>query len=441
MEAIYNLPYYLGGTGPLLSGVPEVDWNILMQLKGADLLMACEADQYTQEICDTPAFWIRKITHDYNANVASETLPEGMTYKDYYLILSLEGPYIPQYHPESRRLWKFARDDDFWRKKVINEFGQRIAELNRDTHSDRLGGVYQVQYYKLWGWKLGKIGDEDYVPIDEETLLNFFQDFTLDYNDLDVMYWLMTDESYRKYMLLHLKYMLSEYDTLEDRLGAVPNFYDLVMFLHGEGFLTTTNNHTILKEYAKMASRDDSDIPFQNMLGTDILKDQDILREVIAILSNDNNIGRLYALYRFGHPLDVDLIKSIMSEDDIISKVFLFEEAKFVHNILGVSLSSEILNNILISETNLHVIQEMINIGAQPDDRTLPTAIENNNGRPILDYLLEIGAPTEKIRPIYVDTVHLERETVSWLRSNGFGGRFKTQSGEDLLSKRIISLS
>lgn len=49
----------------ILTGVVDVDYNILMNLDTVDLSVICRTNKYAEKLCHTTTFWKRKFDHDH----------------------------------------------------------------------------------------------------------------------------------------------------------------------------------------------------------------------------------------------------------------------------------------------------------------------------------------------------------------------------------------
>lgn len=84
LERKYSKPFNLYKKAMSLTGVPEVDFQLLLQMALPELFRICQTNLYLNSICNDDYFWQMKVDHDYGADVASlkHTLE---TYKEQYL--------------------------------------------------------------------------------------------------------------------------------------------------------------------------------------------------------------------------------------------------------------------------------------------------------------------------------------------------------------------
>jgi len=99
----YDVPHIIEFFPALnLSGIPELDQEILLQLNGAQLNEVCQGNEYLQSVCSDGYFWKRKVSKDFGAEVL-EHKPENESFREQYFYLS-SGLGTPRIQVERGRI-------------------------------------------------------------------------------------------------------------------------------------------------------------------------------------------------------------------------------------------------------------------------------------------------------------------------------------------------
>jgi len=83
----YQEPHTVSFENKFLTGIPELDEKILMNLNAKDLFNACAVNQYVQSVCQADTFWKKKIIKDYCSKVLAVEVFDK-TFKEKYRRLS-----------------------------------------------------------------------------------------------------------------------------------------------------------------------------------------------------------------------------------------------------------------------------------------------------------------------------------------------------------------
>lgn len=431
MDVIHTLPYYLPREdGSVLTGILEIDWEVLLRLDGKDLLSMCTTNTYIAEVCNDPTFWKRKIAYEYNDNVASQILPQGMTYKEYYQLLSREGRDITDVCLGTFR-WRFCEDNDFWRKKVSRTFGASIAQLNTMGY-ERIGDIILVpyfrQYTKLWVWYTGIIDDPLTAPINMKDIKSLIP-YGIQGNE-DVILWLMYFDMYHAMIVDTLENLFFErsFDNLH-----TSGLFDLVALLYEEGVINKDNALALLDRFTDLIVMSNDVRLTQTLINMGMLKDMDT-KHVALSAARAGNVYLLGEMYEFGYYMDLEEIKRVLlpNLDTVYENVYDPQTIKFIHTVLDLPLTDQLFDNLMLAtidpETSPYYsitdLRNIYSLGVRPGPHTFSSALNFNVGTEILDYLLEIDTPTENINPNHVDVDSLDVETIAWLRRNKFTRRF-----------------
>ena len=91
----YHLPhtvvFYQAPAKLSFTGVPELDWHILLELDYQSLARACQASTEINQICQDDSFWKAKVRYEYNVD---QYKPEGISYQQQYRELIEATDYI-----------------------------------------------------------------------------------------------------------------------------------------------------------------------------------------------------------------------------------------------------------------------------------------------------------------------------------------------------------
>ena len=91
----YHLPhtvsFYEAPSRLSFTGVPELDWNILLELDYQSLARACQASTEINRICQDDRFWKEKVRHEFGVD---QYKPERISYQQQYRELVEAEDYV-----------------------------------------------------------------------------------------------------------------------------------------------------------------------------------------------------------------------------------------------------------------------------------------------------------------------------------------------------------
>lgn len=108
------------------TGIPDIDYEIMVYLDDETLLNSCKINRYTADLCRNENFWHKKIIQKFGHNI-SKYKPEGLTYKQIYL--KLGNPDDTDFY-EAIKLGLFPIVKDIWENKYHGDVSNLVYIRN-----------------------------------------------------------------------------------------------------------------------------------------------------------------------------------------------------------------------------------------------------------------------------------------------------------------------
>lgn len=435
MEFVYNLPYYLSDTNDVdelsISGIPDIDREILLHADHDSIIRACATNKYLASICKQDGFWRTKILKDYTLEILN-TKPESISLQEFHKLLSYWNQEL--INTCTSKIKNTCMIRKFWTIKLydlVQPHGKRISELNPYKNKGKSTFLkYRefLQYKSFIYWYTLLNSSDEITSSEKYEIIQLLEDFDI-YDDLDkpgtnrldLIFWFMTIP---KYTPVVLNYIRSFPDLDELPEYEFVNYLTIIEFLFKEGFLNIETDKDVFEYYAELVAHFKFPMFERTLIDTGMLKELDV-KNILSIAAKSSNISLIYKAYLAGYPILEDPLHDIILNllphdatlDENIDNIGIF---RFMYEKLRLQPSKDAMTKLVRITDNIDDIKWLKSIGGKPDRNTLPSVLQWSSNTKLFEYLYNIGASMRKVTPKYINVDTLSKPAKRWLRKKGW---------------------
>lgn len=163
--------------GENITGIPEVDWQILLKTRYKDLRKMCTTNKAIAEICESDAFWIQKLKQDYNVDSNPRDfyqmlrwITKNINYNSYDVNFSEQLQFaILSENPRNIRYMEFTTDDAII--SIIKEFPEILKYIDNPS----LKVIEKV--LELYPSMINVIGNEIFEDLSTQDQIALFKKY------------------------------------------------------------------------------------------------------------------------------------------------------------------------------------------------------------------------------------------------------------------------